>query len=62
MPYNQESVILLIIVILYLSVDLKENLIVFCKYEQILSLMAATHSKKVVTETCLPLCHFTFPF
>jgi len=27
------------------------NIIVFCKYEQILILMAATHPKKVGTET-----------
>ncbi len=29
------------------------NLILFCKYRQILILMAATHSKKVGTEACL---------
>jgi len=39
-----------------------EYIIVFCKYEQISILMAATHPKKVGTETCLPLCHVTFPF
>jgi len=24
--------------------------------------MVATHSKRVGTEACLPLCHITFPF
>jgi len=38
------------------------NIIVFRKYELILILNAATHPKKVGTETCLPLCHITFPF
>jgi len=38
------------------------NMIVFCKYELILILMATPHPKKVGTETCLPLCHTTFPF
>ncbi len=37
------------------------NLILFCKYKQILILMATTHSKKVGTEACLPLCQITFP-
>ncbi len=37
------------------------NIILFCKYKQMLILMAATHSKKVWTQACLVLCLINIP-
>ena len=38
------------------------NSIVFCKYTLILNYMPATRFRKVVTETCLPLCYISSSF
>jgi len=51
---NQESVILLILLNLYLT-DKYKRKYMFSLTNQVLISMAATHSTKVGTEACLPL-------